>query len=95
MASHHDWWAYDSSNQYIDREELSSDPIDVKIHVPGISRSQSMWDKVRSACRSMGLDYSLSGDVVSVSGYPSSEGMDEDYVLEVFEGIHDGARIVS
>ncbi len=28
--------------------------IDVKIHVPGISRSQSMWDKVRSACRSMG-----------------------------------------
>jgi hypothetical protein len=42
-----------------------------------------------------GLDYSLSGDVVSVSGYPSSEGMDEDYVLEVFEGIHDGARIVS
>jgi len=42
-----------------------------------------------------GLDYSVSGNVVSVSGYPSSEDIDEDYVLMVFENIDDRARIVS
>jgi hypothetical protein len=42
-----------------------------------------------------GLDYSVSGNVVTVSGYPSSEDIDEDYVLMVFENIDDRARIVS
>jgi hypothetical protein len=42
-----------------------------------------------------GLDYSVSGNVVSVSGYPNSEDIDEDYVLTVFEDIDDRARIVS
>jgi hypothetical protein len=40
-----------------------------------------------------GLDYSISGSVVSVSGYPSSEHMDEDYVLMVFEALDDRARL--
>ncbi len=39
------------------------------------------------------LDYSISGSVVSVSGYPCSEHMDEDYVLMVFEALDDGARL--
>jgi hypothetical protein len=42
-----------------------------------------------------GLDCSVSGNVVSVSGYPNSEDIDEDYVLMVFEDIDDRARIVS
>jgi hypothetical protein len=41
-----------------------------------------------------GLDYSISGNVVSVSGYPCSEHMDEDYVLMVFEALDDRARLV-
>jgi hypothetical protein len=40
-----------------------------------------------------GLDYSFSGNVVSVSGYPCSEHMDEDYVLMVFEALDDRARL--
>jgi hypothetical protein len=40
-----------------------------------------------------GLEYSISGNVVSVSGYPSSEHMDEDYVLMVFESLDDRARL--
>ncbi len=42
----------------------------------------------------VGLDFSVSGNVVSVSGYPISEQMDEDYVLMVFEGLDDRARLV-
>jgi hypothetical protein len=42
----------------------------------------------------VGLDYSVSGNVLSVSGYPISEQMDEDYVLMVFEGLDDRARLV-
>jgi hypothetical protein len=41
-----------------------------------------------------GLDYSISGNVVSVSGYPCSEDIDEDYVLMVFEALDDRARLV-
>jgi hypothetical protein len=40
-----------------------------------------------------GLEYSVSGNVVSVSGYPCSEDMDEDYVLMVFESLDDRARL--
>jgi hypothetical protein len=40
-----------------------------------------------------GLEYSISGNVVSVSGYPSSEDMDEDYVLMVFKSLDDRARL--
>jgi hypothetical protein len=32
------WWAYDSSNQYLDREELSSDPVNIRI-IPNSSCS--------------------------------------------------------
>ncbi len=42
----------------------------------------------------VGLDYSVSGNVLSVSGYPISEQMDEDYVLMVFEGLDGRARLV-
>jgi hypothetical protein len=32
------WWAYDSSNQYVDREELSSDPVSIR-NIPNSSCS--------------------------------------------------------
>ncbi|CAK9210969.1 unnamed protein product [Sphagnum troendelagicum] len=94
MASHQEWWAYGSDNQYNDREELSSEPIRMNVYFPGLANNRSLLDKVRKACRSMSLDYSVSGNVLSVSGYPISEQMDEDYVLMVFEGLDDRARLV-
>ncbi|CAK9221640.1 hypothetical protein BDL97_03G080700 [Sphagnum fallax] len=95
MASHHEWWAYGSNqNQYLDTEELSSTPICMEVYFPGLANNRSLQDKVRKTCRSMGLDYSISGNVVSVSGYPCSEHMDEDYVLMVFEALDDRARLV-
>ncbi|CAK9201981.1 unnamed protein product [Sphagnum jensenii] len=95
MASHHEWWRHESGNNSDDREELSNVPLSMEIHIPGLARNRSLLDKVRKACRSMGLDCSVSGNVVSVSGYPSSEDIDEDYVLMVFENIDDRATIVS
>ncbi|CAM6015810.1 unnamed protein product [Sphagnum balticum] len=94
MASHQEWWAYGSDNQYNDREELSSEPIRMNVYFPGLANNRSLLDKVRKACRAMSLDYSVSGNVLSVSGYPISEQMDEDYVLMVFEGLDDRARLV-